>query len=94
MKILSAAILNCLCATQRGNISLTGFGGFQPPYLPRLAKQAGWVANNQDIGIRAFMKRAFREGRCQTMDGKVYQGAGPRKKVRLLRAQPLEERRG
>jgi len=80
MKILSAATL-IVCVPLSAAISVSPASAASSlPTCQDLAKQAGWVANNQDIGIRAFMKRAFRERRCQTMDGKVYQGASPKKK--------------
>ena len=81
MKILSAAILvACVSLSAATILSSPASAASSLPTCQDLAKQAGWVANNSDIGIRAFMKRAYREGRCRRMDGAVYQGSRPKKK--------------
>jgi hypothetical protein len=85
MKILSAAILiACVPLSAAAISSSRASAASSLPTCQDLAKQAGWVANNRDFGIRAFMKAAFFEGRCQRMDGTVHQGARSKKKVRLL----------
>jgi hypothetical protein len=81
MKILSAAILVvCVSPSAAAILSAPASAASNLPTCLELAKQAGWVANNTDRGIRAFMKAAYREGRCRTMDGAVYQGPRPKKK--------------
>jgi hypothetical protein len=81
MKILSAPILvACVSLSASAMLSSTAWAASNLPTCQELARQAGWVANNSDIGIRAFMKAAYREGRCRKMDGTVYQGPRPKKK--------------
>jgi hypothetical protein len=66
-----------LTALAISSSSLGAQGGSRLPTCVDLAMKSGWAANG-DVGKRKFMEKAYREGRCQTTDGRVYQG--PRQK--------------
>lgn len=71
-------VLLVLTALASSSSSLGAQGGSNLPACVDLARKMGWVPNGTDRGIRKFMRTAYREGRCQTTDGRVYQG--PRQK--------------
>jgi hypothetical protein len=80
MKILSAAIrIACVPLSAAAISSSQAWAASSLPTCIDLARQSGWRASH-DVGALAFMKKAFREGRCQTTDGRVYQGPRPKKK--------------
>jgi hypothetical protein len=80
MKILSAAIVvACVPLSAAAISSSPTLAASSLPTCIELARQSGWKASH-DVGALAFMKKAFREGRCQTTDGKVYRGPRPKKK--------------
>ena len=80
MKVSSAAILIASVTLSAAAISLSlASAASSLPTCIDLARQAGWKANH-DIGRKRFIDVAYREGRCQTTDGKVYQGQHPKKK--------------
>src|SRR5262245_3189958 len=76
---------HCLCATQRGNIILNGFGGFQPPDLPgpgQTGRLGGEQSGHRHSGIyeevisRGTLPNNGRQGLSRTT---------LKEKVRLLR---------
>jgi len=69
-------VLLVLTALAISSSSLEAQGGSNSPTCVDLARKMGW-AQNWDVGRRKFIQKAYREGRCQTTDGRVYQG--PRK---------------
>ena len=69
-------VLLVLTALAISSSSLEAQGGSNLPTCVDLARKMGW-AQNSDVGRRKFIRTEYRAGRCQTTDGRVYQG--PRK---------------